>query len=91
MGFFNFSEEIISAAKKAEAKAQFSLLDDIGEYNQQKVLSAFINNGVTEPDFGSTTGYGYGDRGRDKLEKIYAEVFGTEDAIVRHSFVSSCA
>ncbi len=90
MGFFSFSEIITKASAEAEerAKKQFSALDEIGEYNQQKVLAAFINNGVTEPDFGVTTGYGYGDRGRDKLEKIFAEVFGAEDAIVRHSFVS---
>ena len=90
MSFFDFSEKILSAADKAQAAAApyFDGLDEIYEYNQQKVLSAFINNGVTEPDFGATTGYGYADRGRDKLEKIYADVFGTEDAIVRHSFVS---
>ena len=90
MGFFSFSEIITKASAEAEerAKKQFSALDEIGEYNQQKVLAAFINNGVTEPDFGATTGYGYGDRGRDKLERIFVEVFGAEDAIVRHSFVS---
>ena len=90
MDFFNFSEEVKNTAKEAEdkAKVQFDIIDGIGEYNQQKVLAAFINNGVAETDFGSTTGYGYGDRGRDKLENIYAEVFGAEDAIVRHSFVS---
>lgn len=90
MGFFNFSETINSASAKAEARAKesFAVIDETGEYNQQKVLAAFINNGVTEPDFGATTGYGYGDRGRDKLEVIYAEAFGAEDAIVRHSFVS---
>ena len=90
MAFFDFSERIAEASVKAEEKAKerFAALDDIGEFNQQKVLAAFINNGVTEPDFGATTGYGYADRGRDKLESIYAEVFGAQDAIVRHSFVS---
>ena len=90
MAFFDFSERIAEASVKAEEKAKerFAALDDIGEFNQQKVLAAFINNGVTEPDFGATTGYGYADRGRDKLESIYADVFGAQDAIVRHSFVS---
>ena len=90
MAFFDFSERIAEASVKAEEKAKerFAALDGIGEFNQQKVLAAFINNGVTEPDFGATTGYGYADRGRDKLESIYAEVFGAQDAIVRHSFVS---
>ncbi len=90
MAFFDFSERIAEASVKAEEKAKerFAALDDIGEFNQQKVLAAFINYGVTEPDFGATTGYGYADRGRDKLESIYAEVFGAQDAIVRHSFVS---
>ena len=60
MGFFNFSETINSASAKAEerAKERFAAIDETGEYNQQKVLAAFINNGVTEPDFGATTGYG---------------------------------
>ena len=54
--------------------------------SQLKVLSAFINNGVSESHFVSTTGYGYGDRGRETLDKIWAEVFGAEDALVRHNF-----
>lgn len=90
MGFFDFSDKIIDAARQAEIKAarSFGEIDETGEYNQQKVLSAFIDNAVTEPDFGATTGYGYGDRGRDKLDAVFARAFGAEDAIVRHSFVS---
>ena len=88
MQFFSFSDKINEASQKALNKTKdiFAHLDEIGEYNQQKVLYAFINNGVCEADLGGTTGYGYGDRGRDKLDKIYADVFGAEDAIVRHSF-----
>ncbi len=86
--FFSFDERIKEASKKALAKASgmFAQIDEIAEYNQQKVLSAFINNNVCEADFSGTTGYGYGDRGREKLDRIYADAFGAEDAIVRHSF-----
>lgn len=88
MSFFNFSEKVTSASAAAlkTAEKQFARIDEINEYNQQKVLSAFINNKVSETDFGGSTGYGYGDAGRDKLDAIYAEVFGAEDAMVRHTF-----
>ena len=86
--FFKIDKKILDAAEKAMQKAetQFKIIDDITEYNQQKVLSAFINNGVSESHFASTSGYGYGDRGRETLDKIWAEVFGAEDALVRHNF-----
>jgi len=86
--FFNYSDKIKSASDAAliKAKSKFDEIDSIAEYNQQKVLSAFINNRVSETDFAGSTGYGYGDTGRDKLDRIYADIFGAEDAIVRHSF-----
>ena len=86
--FFTFDERIKEASAKALAKASemFAEIEEITEYNQQKVLAAFINNNVCEADFSGTTGYGYGDRGREKLDRIYADAFGAEDAIVRHSF-----
>lgn len=86
--FFKIDEKIERASDIALKKAadQFKKIDEITEYNQLKVLSAFINNGVSESHFVSTTGYGYGDRGRDTLDKIWAEVFGAEDALVRHNF-----
>ena len=86
--FFSTSEKIRVASDAAleKAKEKFGEIEDITEYNQQKVLSAFINNRVSETDFAGSTGYGYGDTGRDKLDRIYADVFGAEDAIVRHSF-----
>ncbi|MBR6784931.1 MAG: aminotransferase class I/II-fold pyridoxal phosphate-dependent enzyme [Clostridia bacterium] len=86
--FFTFDERIKEASKKALAKASvmFNEIEEITEYTQQKVLAAFINNNVCEADFSGTTGYGYGDRGREKLDRIYAEAFGAEDAIVRHTF-----
>ncbi|MBQ2812402.1 MAG: aminotransferase class V-fold PLP-dependent enzyme, partial [Clostridia bacterium] len=86
--FFEYSDRIKAASNTAliKAKAKFDEIDSIAEYNQQKVLSAFINNRVSETNFAGSTGYGYGDTGRDKLDRIYAEIFGAEDAIVRHSF-----
>lgn len=86
--FFKIDEKIEKASDLAleRASKQFKKIDEITEYNQLKVLSAFINNGVSESHFVSTTGYGYGDRGRETLDKIWAEVFGAEDALVRHNF-----
>lgn len=86
--FFEISDKIKSASDEAllKAKEKFDEINEITEYNQQKVLASFIRNCVSEADFSGTTGYGYGDRGREKLDRIYAEAFGAEDAIVRHSF-----
>lgn len=86
--FFNIDKRIQSASDRALEKAhtQFKIIDEITEYNQQKVISAFIQHGVSESHFASTTGYGYGDRGRDTLDRIWADVFGAEDALVRHNF-----
>ena len=82
--------EIIALAEKAEAglKERFSEIDEIAEANTVKVLSAFNRHRVSEQHLGITTGYGYDDVGRDTLDKIYAEVFGAESALVRHSIVS---
>ena len=60
----------------------------IGQANFNKVMSAFYENGVTESDFSGTTGYGYDDTGRDKLEDIYSAVFRSEDALVRSQIIS---
>lgn len=65
------------------AEKKFSEIDEITEYNQRKVLAAFINNRVDETDFNSTTGYGYNDKGREKLDKLTAEIFGAEDGLIR--------
>lgn len=67
---------------------QFKLVDDICFYNSEKVLKAFQENSVSETHFNSTTGYGYNDTGRDVIEKIYANIFKAEDAIVRNQFIS---
>ena len=81
-------KEIIIKAEN-ELKEQFSIIDDICEYNSDKVLSAFQNNQVSEIHFNETTGYGYGDLGREVIEKIYADIFHTEDALVRGQFISA--
>ena len=85
---FDFDSRIIELSKKATeiAKAQFENIDLVTEYNQQKMLKAFINGGVSESCFTESTGYGYGDRGREIIDKVFAEAVGAEDAIVRHNF-----
>lgn len=89
-GFFGIDERItaLAAQAQAECSAKFSEIEDIAEYNGRKVLAAFINNKVSEGCLKGTTGYGYGDLGRDTLDKVFAEAFGAEDAVVRHTFVN---
>lgn len=72
-----------------ELTNEFSQIDDICEKNSMKILQAFQNAGVSEVCFNETTGYGYDDVGREAIEKIYAEIFGTEDALVRGQFISA--
>jgi len=62
---------------------RFAAIDRVAEYNQAKVLRAFHKNRVAATCFAATTGYGYNDEGRDKLEQVYADVFHTEAALVR--------
>lgn len=90
MSFFDFNSKLLKYDSMALEKVKpiFERIDGITEYNQQKVLSAFIKNRVSEADLGISTGYGYGDTGRDKLEQIMADCMGAEDAIMRHSLVS---
>ncbi|HCA31150.1 MAG TPA: hypothetical protein DEP23_17160 [Ruminococcaceae bacterium] len=88
--FFSIDNRLLAVADQAqqEAEAVFKNIDEITEYNQQKVLASFIENRVSESHFVSTTGYGYGDRGRDTLDAVFAKAMGAEDALVRHSIVS---
>ncbi len=67
---------------------RFKEIEKIKEYNQQKVLKSFIECEISESHFNGTTGYGYNDRGREKLEELFSNIFKTEDALVRHNFVS---
>lgn len=66
----------------------FSRIDQTVQYNTARVLKAFWDHGVSEAHFGTSTGYGYDDLGRETLDRIFAQVFGGEDALVRHSLVS---
>lgn len=85
-----FSKKIETASDKAleMCKEIFAEIEKIEEYNQQKVLKSFIKNEISESHFVETTGYGYNDRGREKLDKVFADIFECEDALVRHNFVS---
>ncbi len=67
---------------------QFAEIDALCEYNQQKMLAAFIENGVGASSFSGSTGYGLDDRGRDMLDRVAATAFGTEAALMRMNFVS---
>lgn len=71
-----------------ELAEQFARIDSIAEVNTQRVLAAFRDHRVAEGYFAGTTGYGYDDLGRDQLDLIYADLFGTEDALVRIGFVN---
>ena len=71
-----------------ELKEEFKKIDQICEFNSKKVLNAFNNNSVSESHFVSSTGYGYNDIGREVIEKIYSDIFKTEDALVRSQFIS---
>ncbi len=79
---FDFSEKII-----AELKERFEKIDEVAEYNQLKVIRAMQKNRVSETHFESSSGYGYNDSGRDTLEAVYADIFNTEDALVRPNLV----
>ena len=87
---FQVNERLLMLSNDAErsAKQAFEAIDCVTEYNQQKVLSAYIRHRVSESHFAPTTGYGYGDRGRDALDEILADIMGAEDALIRHSIVS---
>ena len=73
--FFSIDERLVELDKKAleMCRPVFDGIERIARYNQHKVLAAFINNGVSETHLGISTGYGYGDAGRDKLEQVFAE------------------
>ncbi|WP_455758236.1 methionine gamma-lyase family protein [Ruminococcus champanellensis] len=88
--FFRIAPRIMQLAEQAEqiAAQKFAEIDANAAYNGEKVLAAFIKNRVSEPCFYGSTGYGYGDIGRETLDKVYAQVLDAEDALVRHTFVS---
>lgn len=87
---FNLDEKIIEFVNEKEKSIvdKFNAIDEIRELNQYKVINAMQKNRLSSTDFYWTTGYGYGDIGRDKVESIYASVFNTEDALVRPTIAS---
>lgn len=86
--FFNIDERLLRLDKEITEKCEsvFKEIDGITEYNQLKVLNAYIKNGVSESAMAGSTGYGYDDRGREILEKVMADVMGAQDALMRHNF-----
>ena len=87
---FGISEKLEALANETEneVKEVFKQIDNNTIRNSIKVLKAFQNNRISDIHFNSTTGYGYGDIGRDTIENIFAEVLGAEDALVRNQFIS---
>lgn len=87
---FGISNEVEELAINAEQEIQneFNKIDKICERNSLKVLKAFQDNKLSEIHFGTTTGYGYSDIGREVIEKIYSQIFKAEDSLVRNQFIS---
>lgn len=87
---FSISDELLELSKKAEERCNdaFARIEEIQLYNEAKVLKAFSTCKVSETHLSGSTGYGYGDRGREVLDEVFAMALGAEDALVRHNFVS---
>lgn len=83
----NNLDEIIKNSEK-ELEEEYKKIDKICEFNSNKVLNAFKKNKVSETHFSQTTGYGYGDTGRDTLENVYSDIFKSEDSLVRSQIIS---
>lgn len=80
-------DKLVSECEK-ELQPIFQKIDEQEYQNSLKVLEAFKELNISESDFNGTTGYGYGDIGRDKIDKVFVKVLGSEDAIVRSQFIS---
>lgn len=87
---YNISDETLDLYIKTqkEIDKDFKKIDDVAKFNSLKVLKAFQNHRVSEAYFNATTGYGYDDIGRDTLDEVYAEIFGAESGLVRHSIAN---
>ena len=82
------NKNMIIEQAQEKVKKYFEFVDDIKEYNQEKVLKAFCNNKIGLEHFSTVSGYGHDDMGREALDKVFAEVFRAEKAVVRNHFVS---
>ena len=87
LGISNNVIELVNSCEK-ECIEEFNKIDQQTTLNSLKVLNAFHKNSVTESCFNETTGYGYNDLGRDTIEKVFSDVLGSEDALVRNQFIS---
>lgn len=87
---FGISDKALKLVSEAEEsiQEQFKHIENICEINQFRVMKAFADNRVSDSHFVATTGYGYDDLGRDTLDRVYADIMGAEDALVRHNFIS---
>ena len=87
---FQIDNKILQLSEQAMklCSRQMQQIEEMQDYNQQKMLYAFQQAGVSESHFTASTGYGYGDRGRDALDQVFGTVFDAQDALVRHNFVS---
>lgn len=90
MNTFNIDERLIKLAEQAESDLAkyYKIAEKVCEKNSEKVLKAFIDNRVEFADFTEVNGYGFFDSGRDKVEKVFSDVLGTEDALVRPHIMS---
>ena len=84
------SKDVINLANECEEELEvrFDEIEEIALFNTAKILNAFKKNRVSDSHFKATTGYGYDDAGREVIEKVYADIFKTEDALVRINFVN---
>ena len=91
--FFDYKPEVLALDEKAMELCQpyFRQMEEIRDFNQLKMLKAFADTQMSSTDMLGTTGYGLWDTGRAKLEQIFAEVMGAEDALVRSPFQRRCS
>ncbi|GLC32675.1 aminotransferase class I/II-fold pyridoxal phosphate-dependent enzyme [Clostridium omnivorum] len=89
-GIYHINDETLHLYEQAieDSNAEFRVYDEIREYNQLKVLAAFQAERISDSHFTNSSGYGYGDIGRDALDRVYARVFNCESALVRPHFVN---
>ena len=87
---YNINKDVFNIFVECEKELEenFREINKVEFENSLKVLNAFKEENVSESDFASSTGYGYNDLGRDKIERIFAKVLGGEDALVRNQFIS---
>ena len=79
---YNYGNNVLENLKE-----RFEAIDEVAEYNQLKVIAAMQKNRVAEMHLSGTSGYGYNDEGRDTLERVYSDIFKTEDALVRPQII----